>query len=82
MKKAVLDTNVLISATFWPGPSYQITVLAIQQKIQCFTSPEILEEYARILERDFHQTKTLCLSRTGIRSRTNRWNAFATKIIN
>ncbi len=57
MKKIVLDTNVLISATFWKGPSYEITILTIKQKIQSFTSIEILEEYGKILKRDFKQTE-------------------------
>ncbi len=55
MIKIVLDTNVLISATFWRGPSNEITLLASKQKISCFTSIEIIEEYARILKRDFKQ---------------------------
>ncbi|MBS3061723.1 MAG: putative toxin-antitoxin system toxin component, PIN family [Candidatus Diapherotrites archaeon] len=54
----VLDTNVLISATFWPGASNHITLLAIEQKIRCFTSPEIMDEYSFILDRDFKQTKS------------------------
>lgn len=55
MINVVLDTNVLISATFWKGPSNEITIMAAKQKINCFTSIEILEEYARILKRDFKQ---------------------------
>lgn len=55
MIKVVLDTNILISATFWKGPSHEITLLAAKQKISCFTSLEMLYEYARILKRDFKQ---------------------------
>jgi len=55
MLKAVLDTNILISATFWIGQPYEITKLAAQKKIISVTSVEILDEYARILERDFNQ---------------------------
>ena len=55
MLKAVLDTNILISATFWIGQPYEITRLAAGKKIACFTSIEILDEYARILKRDFKQ---------------------------
>ena len=55
MIKTVLDTNILISATFWSGSSYQITLLAIQQKIVCYTSPSTIKEYARALKRDFKQ---------------------------
>jgi len=55
MTVAVLDTNILISATFWTGPPYEITILAISKKITVCTSIELLDEYARILKRDFNQ---------------------------
>ncbi len=58
MTKVVLDTNNLISATFWKGPSNEITLLAAKQQITAYTSIEIVNEYARILERDFKQSKS------------------------
>jgi len=53
MKKAVLDTNILVSATFWNGNPYKITQKAIENKIQCYISKEILDEYSNTLRRDF-----------------------------
>ena len=53
MIKAVLDTNILVSATFWNGNPYKITQKAIDKKIQCYSSKEILDEYAKALKRDF-----------------------------
>jgi len=58
MIKVVLDTNVLISATFWRCPSNEITILVAKQKITCFTSTEIVDEYAKILKRDFKQSES------------------------
>ena len=58
MIRVELDTNVLISATFWRGASFQITCLAIEKKITCFSSLAILDEYARILARDFKLNQT------------------------
>jgi len=44
MIKAVLDTNILISAVFWKGPPYRILEKGIQGNYLIVTSPLILEE--------------------------------------
>lgn len=44
MIKAVLDTNVFISALFWKGAPYQIFKKILMGRILNFTSPQILEE--------------------------------------
>ena len=48
--KIVLDTNILVSGTFWSGEAFQILQLVELKKAECFTSKEILEEYYRVLE--------------------------------
>jgi len=53
MTKIVVDTNILVSASFWKGNPYKIIELAAQGKIKVFSSAEILEEFARVLKRDF-----------------------------
>jgi len=53
MIKVVLDTNILISSIFWFGMSKRIVDLAYQQKIQNFTSFEILAEMQAVLIEDF-----------------------------
>ncbi len=54
MKKVVFDTNVLISATLWDNSVAQKFLFkCIRENIQIFSSQEIIEEYKRILERDF-----------------------------
>jgi uncharacterized protein len=52
MLKVTLDTNVLISGTFWEGEAYRIIQLIEQKKIQCHLSKEILAEYNRVMRSD------------------------------
>lgn len=49
MLKVTLDTNVLVSGTFWEGEAYRILQLIEQKKIQCYLSKAILEEYNKVL---------------------------------
>ena len=52
----VLDTNILISSIFWQkGKSHKIVELAIEQKINNFVSPDILNELVKVLRIDFKQ---------------------------
>lgn len=52
MAKVTLDTNVLISATFWTGDSFKIMELAEQKKIECIISLEIIAEYHWVIQTD------------------------------
>ena len=52
MLKVTLDTNVLVSGTFWEGEAYKIIQLVEQKKIQCYLSKEILAEYNKVLHSD------------------------------
>lgn len=49
----VLDTNIYISSVFWIGKPHKIVELAIDKKIQVYTSPGILTELENVLKRDF-----------------------------
>jgi putative PIN family toxin of toxin-antitoxin system len=49
-----LDTNILVSASFWRGASYKLLLRAIDGRILGFTSMDILSEYRKVLKRDFH----------------------------
>ncbi len=52
--KIVLDTNVLISSTLWDSSVAQKFLFkCIKENIQIFSSQEIVEEYKKILARDF-----------------------------
>lgn len=55
--RVTLDTNVLISATFWHGDSEKIIDKAEQREITLVLSQEILEEYYSVLEYDEIQQK-------------------------
>lgn len=51
MKKVVVDTNILVSASFWEGNPYKIMQLAAKGKIEAFASVEIFEEFAGALKK-------------------------------
>ena len=53
MVRAVFDTNILVSATFWNGNPRQAVVKAAQGKVNAFISRAILTEFAHVLARDF-----------------------------
>ncbi|MBU0979471.1 MAG: putative toxin-antitoxin system toxin component, PIN family [Nanoarchaeota archaeon] len=54
MKAAVLDTNVLISATLWDGSEAQkLLFKLIELDVKIFSSSQILAEYEKVLKRDF-----------------------------
>jgi putative PIN family toxin of toxin-antitoxin system len=48
--KVTLDTNILISGSFWKGDSYKILLLIETQQIICILSPNIIEEYKEVME--------------------------------
>jgi len=50
--RAVLDTNVLVSATFRKGNPYHILAHAEHGRIQSVTSPSIAQESRDVLTRD------------------------------
>ena len=52
MIRVVLDTNVLISATFWTGTSFCVFQLVEQGSLILILSKEILQEYDEIVHSD------------------------------
>ena len=50
MKRITLDTNVLISATFWHGASEKIIDKVENKEVILVLSEQILEEYNKVLE--------------------------------
>ncbi len=57
MIKAVIDTNVFLSAIFWSGKPFEIVRLAFSQKITGVTSMAILEELEQKLLKKFNYPK-------------------------
>jgi predicted nucleic acid-binding protein len=47
--KITVDTNVLISATFWYGDSYRIIEAVEHKKLTLVLSENIIEEYRAVL---------------------------------
>jgi hypothetical protein len=50
--RIVLDTNVLISGTFWKGDSHKILILIAGGVLTSITSQDIIDEYRKVLARD------------------------------
>jgi predicted nucleic acid-binding protein len=49
MIRVVVDTNVLVSGTFWSGPPALVLNAWRKRAFHWLVSPEILEEYQRAL---------------------------------
>jgi len=47
--RVLLDTNVLISATFWRGPSHRIWLAVRSRALRCYTSQVLLRELRAVL---------------------------------
>ncbi len=47
--KVTLDTNILVSGTFWSGDSFKILELIDQRKIELIISEEIIKEYYKVI---------------------------------
>ena len=66
--KITLDTNVLVSATFWNGNSNTILEKVENKEIELVLSKEIIEEFARVLSykeiQDKIKDKNLEMKRT------------------
>ncbi len=52
MIKVVLDTNILVSGTFWTGNSFKIMDLIDKKEIISIISEEIIEEYHKTINKD------------------------------
>lgn len=48
--RLVVDTNVLISGAFYPGPSSRILDACMRGEFQLVLSPDIIDEYTRVGE--------------------------------
>jgi len=50
--RATLDTNVLVSGTFWNGDSFKILELIDSGKVELVLSEELVEEYIKTINSD------------------------------
>ncbi|MGV8168978.1 MAG: putative toxin-antitoxin system toxin component, PIN family [Candidatus Nanoarchaeia archaeon] len=58
MLKITLDTNILVSGSFWTGDSFKILELADNSSILLILSADILNEYYDVLQREEILKKT------------------------
>ncbi len=57
MLKLFIDTNVLVSATFWKRNPHKLIQSIVEGKAVGFTTSEMLDEYRAVLKRDFALTE-------------------------
>jgi hypothetical protein len=50
--RIVVDTNVLVSATYWKGDSYKVIRIANERQMTIMMSREITEEYYKVIKSD------------------------------
>ena len=50
--KVVLDTNVLVSGTFWRGASSKILEMADRGELEIILSKELIDEYYSVINRE------------------------------
>lgn len=66
--KVTVDTNVLVSATFWKGDSEKIITLAENKEIILILSKPILDEFIKVINypeiKDKVKEKALIINRT------------------
>ena len=64
--KVVIDTNVVISGTFWTGNSYEVIKTVVEGKATLIVSVPILEEYDKILNSEEILDKTTAYQKARI----------------
>lgn len=52
MIRIVVDTNVLISGSFWSAASFEVLKLVDEKRVTLIVSSDILQEYDELLHRD------------------------------
>ena len=57
--KIVVDTNVLVSSTFWYGSSNKIIEKVENKEIELILSREIIEEFMNVLDYEEIQQKIM-----------------------
>ncbi len=56
--RVVLDTNVLVSGTFWKGDSEKIVDKVENKEVELISSKELIEEYEEVINREEIMDKT------------------------
>lgn len=77
--KITLDTNILISATFWYGASFKIIKMIEEKKLELVLSSSIIEEFEEVLNYDEIKAK-IDIKKLEIRIATTKIKELATII--
>ncbi len=77
--KITVDINILISATFWYGASFNIIKLVEENKLELVLSPSIIEEFEEVLNYEEIKTK-IDVKKLEIRITTTKIKELATII--
>ena len=78
MIRITVDTNVLVSATFWYGASYRIIELVEQGKVELVLSEAIIQEFSAVLE--YEEIKKKIVNKRLLMLRTVEKLVFMSKI--
>ena len=79
MIRITVDTNVLVSATFWYGASYRIIELVEQGKVELVLSEAIIHEFSAVLE--YEEIKKKIVNKRLLMLRTVEKLVFMSKIV-
>ncbi len=79
MIRITVDTNVLVSATFWYGASYRIIELVEQGKVELVLSEAIIQEFSAVLE--YEEIKKKIVNKGLLMLRTVEKLVFMSKIV-
>lgn len=64
--KVVIDTNVVVSGTFWTGNSFEVIKIVLEGKATLIVSVPILKEYDKILNSEEILDKTTAYQKARI----------------
>ncbi len=78
--RAVLDTNVVVSALIWGGPPLELLRLATEGGLALFTSPILLEELREVLHRP-HLAARLLQQRQSVDDALTLYAALAESVV-
>lgn len=79
MIRITVDTNVLVSATFWYGASYKVLELVEQGKVELVLSEQIIGEFSDVLE--YEEIKKKIVNKRLLMLRTVEKLVFMSKIV-
>ncbi len=78
--RAVLDTNVVVSALIWGGRPFSLMQAATEGRLQLYTSPALIEELLDVLTRE-HLAPKLESRRSSIEKAVMLYSGLAAMVV-